>query len=54
MPCVGFEPTIPAYERAKTIHALRLLGYCDVIWVYVSVIYGKVGGYAPKTSICYH
>jgi hypothetical protein len=22
MPCVGFEPTIPASERAKTIHAL--------------------------------
>jgi hypothetical protein len=22
VPCVGFEPTIPAYERAKTVHAL--------------------------------
>jgi hypothetical protein len=22
MLCVGFEPTIPAFERAKTIHAL--------------------------------
>jgi hypothetical protein len=22
MPCVGFEPTIPVFERAKTIHAL--------------------------------
>jgi hypothetical protein len=22
MPCVGFEPTIPASERAKTLHAL--------------------------------
>jgi hypothetical protein len=22
MPCVGFEPTIPASERAKTVHAL--------------------------------
>jgi hypothetical protein len=22
MPRVGFEPTIPAFERAKTIHAL--------------------------------
>jgi hypothetical protein len=21
MPCVGFEPTIPATERAKTVHA---------------------------------
>jgi hypothetical protein len=22
MPCVGFEPTIPASKRAKTVHAL--------------------------------
>jgi hypothetical protein len=22
MPCVGFEPTIPAVEREKTVHAL--------------------------------
>jgi hypothetical protein len=22
MPCVGIEPTIPASERAKTVHAL--------------------------------
>jgi hypothetical protein len=22
MPCVGFEPMIPASERAKTVHAL--------------------------------
>jgi hypothetical protein len=22
MPCVGFKPTIPALERAKTVHAL--------------------------------
>jgi hypothetical protein len=22
MPCVGFEPTIPASERAKTVHSL--------------------------------
>jgi hypothetical protein len=22
MPCVGFEPTIPASEPAKTVHAL--------------------------------
>jgi hypothetical protein len=24
MPRVGFEPTIPVFERAKTIHALDL------------------------------
>jgi hypothetical protein len=29
MPYVGFEPTIPAFERAKTIHALD--GACTVI-----------------------
>jgi hypothetical protein len=23
MPWVGFEPTIPAFERAKTVHALH-------------------------------
>jgi hypothetical protein len=23
MPCVGFEPTIPASERAKTVHVLE-------------------------------
>jgi hypothetical protein len=22
MPCVGFEPTIPVFERAKRVHAL--------------------------------
>jgi hypothetical protein len=22
MPCVGFEPTIPVFERARTVHAL--------------------------------
>jgi hypothetical protein len=22
MPCMGFEPTIPGSERAKTVHAL--------------------------------
>jgi hypothetical protein len=25
MPCLGFEPTIPASERAKTVHALDRL-----------------------------
>jgi hypothetical protein len=24
MPSVGFEPTIPAFEQAKTVHALDL------------------------------
>jgi hypothetical protein len=25
MPQVGFEPTIPVFERAKTVHALDLV-----------------------------
>jgi hypothetical protein len=26
MPLVGFEPTIPVFERAKTVHALDRAG----------------------------
>jgi hypothetical protein len=30
MPRVGFEPTIPVFERANTVHALgRMAGHCD-------------------------
>jgi hypothetical protein len=30
MPWMGFEPTIPAFERAKTVHAWdRVAGHCD-------------------------
>jgi hypothetical protein len=37
MPLVGFEPTIPAFERAETVHALD----CDrhMLVVYVSYVY---------------
>jgi hypothetical protein len=36
MPLVGFEHTIPAFERAKTVCALeRAAGHCDRhIWMY--------------------
>jgi hypothetical protein len=38
MPRVGFEPTIPAFERAKTVHALDLaatvMGFCEVVAEY--------------------
>jgi hypothetical protein len=37
IPLVGFEPTIPVFERAKTVHALDLA---------VTVI-GRSGGTAP-------
>jgi hypothetical protein len=29
MPRVRFEPTIPVFERAKTVHVLRLRGHCN-------------------------
>jgi hypothetical protein len=29
MPWVGFEPTFPVFERAKTVHTLRPHGHCD-------------------------
>jgi hypothetical protein len=30
MPRVEFEPTIPVFQRAKTVHALdRVAGHCD-------------------------
>jgi hypothetical protein len=29
MPCVRFEPTVPASERAKTVQCLKPLGYRD-------------------------
>jgi hypothetical protein len=32
MPCVGFEPMIPAFERAKTVHVLdRAATVFDII-----------------------
>jgi hypothetical protein len=41
MPLVGFEPTIPASERAKTVHALdravTMTGYC--MFNYMSIIF---------------
>jgi hypothetical protein len=37
MPLVGFEPTIPLFERAKTVHALDraviVVGYFESIFV---------------------
>jgi hypothetical protein len=34
MPRVGFEPTIPVFERAKTVHDLdRAADHCDMtVW----------------------
>jgi hypothetical protein len=34
MPWVGFEPTIPVFERAKTIHALdRAATVIGAMWI---------------------
>jgi hypothetical protein len=37
---VGFEPTIPAFERAKTVDSLRPRGDCDRLhtWEYITYI----------------
>jgi hypothetical protein len=37
MPWVGLEPTIPASERAKTVHAIER-GYCDRQFILVAII----------------
>jgi hypothetical protein len=29
MPRVGFETTVPVFERVKTVHALDLRGHCN-------------------------
>jgi hypothetical protein len=31
MPRVGFQPTIPAYKRAKTVHAFFFYLVCEAI-----------------------
>jgi hypothetical protein len=42
MPRVGFEPTIPMFERAKTVHALdraaTVIGYYSVLGIKISKI----------------
>jgi hypothetical protein len=38
MPRVGFEPTIPVFERAKTVHALD----------HAATVIGKGSSIAPK------
>jgi hypothetical protein len=40
MPIVGFEPTIPAFERTKTVHALdraaTVIGFLEVGTTFLS------------------
>jgi hypothetical protein len=42
MPCVGFEPTILASERAKTVHALVRSVTVTGMGVIVNVKYRKI------------
>jgi hypothetical protein len=35
MPCVRFEPTIPASERAKTVHALGRAATVTVLVIHI-------------------
>jgi hypothetical protein len=42
MPQVGFEPTIPVFERAKTVHALEraatVIGICSTYMPYICIM----------------
>jgi hypothetical protein len=41
MPRVGFEPTIPVFERAKTVHALdRATTGIGTLFIYSFIIVG--------------
>jgi hypothetical protein len=44
MPLVGFEPTIPAFEQAKTVHALN--SAATAIGVYIQYIMIKTLRYS--------
>jgi hypothetical protein len=37
MPCVGLEPTVPASERAKTVHASELSATVPGFVAYIQV-----------------
>jgi hypothetical protein len=45
---VGFEPTIPAFERAKTVHAL------DSAATVIGVNHNMASGNAPLANSYYH
>jgi hypothetical protein len=49
MPRVGFEPTIPAFERAKTYHALdRAVTVTG--WFSITTVYSLSGNAAYITA----
>jgi hypothetical protein len=47
MPCVGFEPRIPASERGKTVHALARSATVTGQLYLTLQIYGTILGYKP-------
>jgi hypothetical protein len=43
MPCVGFELTIPAFERAKTVHAVdRAATVIGMYALYISTAFSEL------------
>jgi hypothetical protein len=49
MPRVGFEPTIPVFERAKTVHALdRAVTVIRIRCIYISYFYQNEEEFYPK------
>jgi hypothetical protein len=38
MPQTGFEPTIPVFERSKSVHALDRAAYFIGIYIYIYIL----------------
>jgi hypothetical protein len=55
MPCLGFEPTIPASDRAKTVHALDRLatvtGFAELVPANKDML-SNTGGTGVSVAIC--
>jgi hypothetical protein len=47
MPCVGLEPTIPAYERVKTVHALDRSATVTGNFVFTFFLFASGVGLSP-------
>jgi hypothetical protein len=51
MPRVTFEPTIPVFERANTVHAFRQRGHCDRRCQPIARRFSSQNGTEEKTKI---
>jgi hypothetical protein len=53
---VGFEPTIPAFERAKTVHSLdraaTVIGYPSLIFIFLILDCEAIGTEATPGLLC--